>query len=97
MKTRPPRLSMSIVRVVRAGFSTKYVRGPSLPARATRLHPYDKDDSLRLTCIADRQHFPLMTIGFVPVDDAAAALRIDLKVDRTMNVAPTGISYFTPC
>lgn len=42
---------------------------------------------LRLTCIADRQHFPLMTIGFVPVDDAAAVLHVNLVVDRPVNAA----------
>jgi hypothetical protein len=28
-----------------------------------------------------------MTIWFVPVDDAAAVLRVNSKVDRSMNVA----------
>jgi len=37
----------------------------------------DNANLLRLTCIADRQHFRLMTIWFVPVDDATAVLRID--------------------
>src|SRR2546422_1393251 len=40
-----------------------------------------------MTCIADRQHFPLMTIWFVPVDDSAAVLRVNSEVDRPMNVA----------
>src|SRR5205809_703834 len=46
-----------------------------------------RSNSLRMTCIADRQHFPLMTIRFVPVDDAAAVLRVNSEVDRPMNVA----------
>jgi hypothetical protein len=44
-------------------------------------------NSLRLTRIAHRQHFPLMTIWFIPVDDAAAVLRVNSRVDRPMNVA----------
>jgi len=53
--------------------------------------------SLRLTRIADRQHLPLMTIGFVPVDNAAAVLRVNFEVDRAMNVAAVGYSrHFDP-
>src|SRR5438309_1381201 len=36
---------------------------------------------------ADGQHLPLMTIWLVPVDNAAAVVRADFEVDRSMNVA----------
>ena len=44
-------------------------------------------NSLSLARIADRQHFPLVAVRFVPVDDAAPVLRVNLVVDRPMNVA----------
>src|SRR5262245_4432735 len=48
--------------------------------------------SLRLSRIAYRQHFPLVTIRFIPVNDAAPEPGVNLKVDRPMNVAAVGYS-----
>jgi len=47
---------------------------------------------LRLTCIADRQHFPLMPIGFVPIDNAAAVVGVNLVVDRPRTLLRYGIA-----
>jgi hypothetical protein len=41
---------------------------------------------LILTRITHRQHFPHMTIRFIPVNDAAAMLRINPEIDRSMHV-----------
>src|SRR5947207_14755058 len=36
-----------------------------------------------LTSIANREHFPLMSVGLVPVDHASAVFGVDLHVHRT--------------
>lgn len=40
--------------------------------------------------VTDRQHFPLVAVGFVPVNNAAAMLRIDLAIDGAMHLATVG-------
>src|SRR5688572_28692322 len=47
---------------------------------------------LRLTCVAHREHFPLMAVGLVPVDDAAAVLRVHGEIDRAVDGAAVGYS-----
>jgi hypothetical protein len=44
-----------------------------------------------LTRITHRQHFPLVTIRLIPVDDTAATLNINVKIDRS--VATRCIAY----
>lgn len=51
-----------------------------------------RSNALCLARVAYCQHLPLMPIWFVPVDDAAAVLRINLEVDRPMHIA--SIRYF---
>src|SRR5258706_5259763 len=43
--------------------------------------------SLCLTRVAEGQHFPIVSVGLIPVHDAAAVLCVDLHVDRPVRRA----------
>ena len=47
---------------------------------------------LTLTRIADRQDFPLVSIWLVPVNHAAAVIRVNAHIDRPPHIAAIGNS-----